>query len=324
MSPWRPRSSHATAPTRRCRAAAGLRGYEAYLAAGILLLAQACAQPGPAPEGRYAPADTLLEIVKEFQRFQREDTYRYPAPKALSGVNVYKATLARLDDYARKYPARYPAIVAFTRAMALERLREYEQAAAEYERVAQLDGRLQPKALESLDALADFQVIRRQALPGGDPAQRIEARGERAKAWAAIAEKHRGTVYEFLAREEEEGADRERLQAVVANRAQLPDGTARAIQEFRALVVKHGESKSIRRYLLEFANFYTRLTEEYVASHDPEGLTFDSGRFDDLGNVALDLYAQVAREDGTPEKLEAVGRIEALKAYMGAIRTLNR
>jgi hypothetical protein len=50
------------------------------------------------PEIRYVPAGDLLDIVKEFQRLAREDTYRFPIPKDVTGVNIMKATLVRLDE----------------------------------------------------------------------------------------------------------------------------------------------------------------------------------------------------------------------------------
>jgi hypothetical protein len=75
------------------------------------------------PEIRYIPTGDLLDIVKDFQRLAREDTYRFPIPKDVTGVNIMKATLVRLDDYEKK-PGKFTDIIQFNKALALERLRD--------------------------------------------------------------------------------------------------------------------------------------------------------------------------------------------------------
>ena len=94
------------------------------------------------PDPRYATAGDLLDIVRDYQRLAKEDTYRFPIPKDVTGVNIMKATLIRLNDYESKNRGQYSDIVQFNKASALERLREYDQAAALYRKVAETDGRL--------------------------------------------------------------------------------------------------------------------------------------------------------------------------------------
>ena len=84
------------------------------------------------PDSRYMPAGDLLDIVRDFQRLAKEDTYRFAIPKDVTGINIMKATLTRLQDYETKNRGQFTDIVQYNRALALERLREYEQAAALY------------------------------------------------------------------------------------------------------------------------------------------------------------------------------------------------
>ena len=60
-----------------------------------------CSSRTAAPEARYVPAGDLLDIVKDFQRLAKEDTYRFPIPKDITGINIMKATLVRLSDNGR-------------------------------------------------------------------------------------------------------------------------------------------------------------------------------------------------------------------------------
>ena len=90
------------------------------LCALVLLGAAGCTRT-EAPDPRYVQPANLLEIVNEFQRLSREDVYRFAIPKDVTGTNILKATLLRLDDYQRKHGNGYSDIVEFTRATAYER-----------------------------------------------------------------------------------------------------------------------------------------------------------------------------------------------------------
>ena len=88
------------------------RSFVGALSASFLLFSFAgCSSRSATPEGRYAPAGDLLDIVKDFQRLAREDTYRFPIPKDVTGINIMKATLIRLDDYERKNRGQFADIV---------------------------------------------------------------------------------------------------------------------------------------------------------------------------------------------------------------------
>jgi hypothetical protein len=286
--------------------------------------AAGCSSRTVTPEIRYVPAGDLLDIVKDFQRLAREDTYRFPIPKDVTGVNIMKATLVRLDDYEKKNPGKFTDIVQFNRASALERLREYDQAAALYRKVAETEGRLGKEAAKNADILDSFLEILDRGLPSDDPFEYIKGLDEKVAAWNFLINKYQGTAYEFLARVEEERIDRAKVAFVEANRYRLQEGNQLVILGYTQLAAKHRQSKNIYRFLIDFGDFYELLAKEYASQYDPEGLGFDLKIFDQFVKSALRLYNEVAQVDGILEKIEAQGKIEAMRGLLEKTTRLNR
>ena len=289
-----------------------------------LFLIAACSSRTSTPEARYAPAGDLLDIVKDFQRLAKEDTYRFPIPKDITGVNIMKATLVRLDDYERKNRGQFTDIVQFNKALALERLREYDQAAALYRKVAETDGRLGAEAAKNAEVLDNFLRIFDRTIPADDPFKYIAGLDEKVAAWNGLIKKHQGTPYEFLARVEEERIDRAKVAFVEANRGRLKEGNQLTIVGYSQLVTKHQQSKNLYRFLLDFGDFYFLLAKEYTSQYDPEGLVFDAKVLDQFVKSALKLYTEVAQVDGIVEKIEAQGKIEATRGFLEKMTRLSR
>jgi hypothetical protein len=265
-----------------------------------------------------------LEVVGEFQRFFREDSYRFPAPKDLSGVNIYKATLARLEDYEMKYPGRSSEIVYFTKAQALERLWEYEKAISHYDKVAGGGSRLKGKAQENIRILKGFLDIRSRPPSSANYLEYIRSMDQKVAAWSELTQKHAGTMYEYLAREEEERLDRAKVAFVEINRFHLENGNQMVISGFQQLLIKHQASKNYNRYVLELGDFYYRLAQEAVLQSDPEALGFPLGDFTRIVSEGLKLYSEIAGKDGVQEKVEATGKLQALSSFQKRVRELNR
>lgn len=289
-----------------------------------LILCVSCSSRAGPPESRYAPAGDLLDIVKDFQRLAKEDTYRFPIPKDVTGINIMKATLVRLDDYERKNRGQSTDIVQFNKALALERLREYDQAAALYRRVAETDSRLSAEAAKNAEILDGFLRIFDHQVPTDDPFKYIAGLDEKVAAWNILIEKHKATRYEYLARVEEERIDRAKVAFVEANRYRLKEGNQLTILGYGQLVTKHQQSKNLYRFLLDFGDFYMLLANEYASQYDPEGLLFEFKVLDQFVKSALKLYSEVAQVDGILEKLEAQGKIEAARGFLEKMTRLNR
>ena len=277
-----------------------------------------------APDPRYVQPANLLEIVNEFQRLSREDVYRFAIPKDVTGTNILKATLLRLDDYQRKHGNGYSDIVAFTRATAYERLRDYPRAIGHYRHVVRGGGELAEPARRQLEALETFQRIAATVLPKGDPFEYIKGLDDVVLAWNALIEKHEGTPLEYLARVESERIDRAKVAFVELNRHRLNQGNELVTLGYSQLLSRHVRSKNYHRHLLDFGDYYVRLAREHSIRNDPEGLGFDIEAFEGLLQSAMKVYAEVAQQDGALEKPEANGKLEAVKGLMEQTRRLNR
>jgi len=273
---------------------------------------------------QYVTEADLLKVVTELQRLSGKDTYRFPIPKDVTGANVYKATLIRLQDYEAKHPGAYPELLAFTRGRAYEELREYGKAIEQYQVVSQGKNQLKEEAAKAVVVLTRFQEIRQSPLNATTPVEYIQALDNQIAAWQEVQKQQVGTPYEALAREEEERLDRAKVTFLELNRYSIEDGNESVVLAYQQLIGKHKESKNVYRYQIEFADFYCILAQEYVAQNDPQSLRFDPSTFEDLGRTAMRLYGQVAHEDGVMEKLEAKGKLEALEAYMAKVGRLGR
>jgi hypothetical protein len=310
-------------------AALAPRGAPALLALALLA---ACAS-SPEVDPRYRPAENVLEVVALLRRHVPDDTYRFEPTRDFTGRDVYRSSLLRLESLERIHAEALRAghldgAIAFAKGRALERLRAFELAAESYRAAAEREPELAREALRSADLcqgleraaglgvdLADLsggapEALRAGADPGALLAQ-FEERAARLEELLAAAGGH----YPAVIREEIERADLSRARTFRALRHLLPDGDLRAVAELQRVAVRHRESKNAARHLLELADLYGELAEEYVAANPPPGLTFDPAHFQELTDGASRLYEIVAARDGTPEKLEAARRLEAFLAF---------
>jgi hypothetical protein len=278
----------------------------------------------------------LLEVVAVLRQHVPDDTYRFEPARDFTGRNIYRASLLRLENIERAYAEGLQAghmddVIAFSKGRALERLRAFDLAAASYRRAAEREGELAQEArrsasiCDSLDEAAriGFDADRPDDAPGEKPASGpprdaqgvVEASAQRTALLEALQAETTGTHYEAVIREEIERAEMARARYFVATRRSTPDGDVRALAELQQLVVHNQDSKLRSRHMLELADLYATLAEEYVVKHPPEGLLFDPASFQELVDSAARLYEAVGKQDGTPEKLEASRRLEAFLAF---------
>jgi len=292
----------------------------------------ACAKP---PEGdpRYRPAENVLEVVAVLRRHVNDDTYRFEPARDFTGRNVYRASLLRLESLEKLDEEELRAghlddVIAFAKGRALERLRAFDLAAASYRKAAEREGELREEALrsasfcDSLDEAARIGFDADRAVKGEDDpntppdaAAMLSGSSRRVALLEALSTEAKDTHYEAIVREEIERADEARAQYFVASRRLTPDGDVHALSELQRLVTRHRESKNANRHVLELADLYAALAEEYTASHPPESLLFDPPTFQELVDSASRLYQNVANQDGTSERLEASRRLEAFLAF---------
>lgn len=293
-----------------------LRFAAALLAAALLC---ACAR---APDPRYGPSESLLEVVAVLRHHVPDDTYRFAPARDFTGRNVYRASLLRLENLERAHTAALRAgaweeSIAFAKGRALERLRAYRLAASAYQRAARAQGALQQQAQRSAalcESLAEIIGLEDAATDAAGAPETAELEQRRARL-AALRGKTAGTHYEAIAQEEIEHADVERALRLSAARGLSADGDVRALAALQRNAVQHRESKNANLHLLRLADLYAELAREYVRRNPPESLGFDPPRFAELVEAAARLYESVSNQDGALEKLEAARRLEAFLAF---------
>ena len=302
--------------------------------AALALAGIAACRSNPEIDPRYRPAADVLEVIAVLRRHVPDDTYRFEAARDVSGRNVYRSTLLRLESLERVHEAALRAghldgAIAFAKGRALERLRAFDLAAGEYREAEARDPELAEEArrsaalcaaLDSARALAlDLEDLAdgRGAAPlaaGAPLAERADF-DARASRLEELLQQAGDGHYRAIVREELERNDVARARSAAARRQVQPDGDLRAIAELQRVIQRHRESKLARRHLLALADLYRQLASEYVEGHPPEGLRFDPARFQELVDSAARLYEAVSTQDGSVEKLEAARSLEAFLAF---------
>jgi hypothetical protein len=297
------------------------------------LFASGCAKPTPV-QPQYQPVSSVLEVVATLRRHLADDTYRFEPARDFSGRNVYRASLIRLESLERVHAESLRAgtlddVISFAKARSYERLRAYDLAAASHRRAAEREGPLREEALRAAaldDALGEAIQLgwdpdrptrgdTRPSAPPRDAEEAIRAFDQRTALLETIRQDASGTPLDPVVREEIERTDVARARYFVARRRLDPDGNVRAIAELQRVVTQHRESKNNNRHLLELADLYAAIAEEYVAARPPESIWFDPAAFSEAVDSASQLYEAVANQDGVPEKIEAARRLEAFLAF---------
>jgi hypothetical protein len=299
----------------------------------IALVGAACAS-APETDPRFRPSENVLEVVAVLRRHIADDTYRFEPARDVTGRNVYRGSLLRLESLEKVYAdalraGHYDDVIAFAKGRSLERLRAFDLAAQSYRKVSERTPELEREARSSAALCDSLQEAARIGFDAARPSEDgeglappprdekgvVEASEQRIALLEALAPQVAGTQYAFVVREEIERADMARAGWFVASRKLTPDGDVRALAEEQRLVLRNRESKLANTHVLALADLYAALADEYIQSHPPEGLLFDPPSFQELVDAASRLYQSVAAQDGTPEKLAASQRLEAFLAF---------
>jgi hypothetical protein len=272
---------------------------------------------------RYQPAQNLLQILTDFQRHLDDDSYRFESPKDVTGKNIFKATLIRLDNYQKSYPNTMVPIVYYSRAKALEKLHDYTGAIRNYQFLLKVEEtRLSQEARKNLAICREFEQVKTSFYNRDSSLQeRLSELNKERKGWEKLIKKYQGTPYEYLAREEEERVEVASIKLLITQGAK----ESIIIQAFQDLIARHQSSKNIDQHWLSLANFYFSRAREYATLYDPEGLQFDPKVFNRYIGAAGEIFARVANERyGKWERIEAQASLEAIRAFATRILSLNQ
>jgi len=285
-------------------------------------------------KANYGPSESVLEVVAVLRRHVSDDTYRFPPAVDYTERNVYRASLLRLESIERVHAdalrsGYMQAVIPFAKGRALERLRAYDLAAQHYRLSASFEGELREPALDSarrcqqiadavavgIDLLDPLTIAPDVAARPADATEVVAALDDRIARLTSLLEDNGDSHYRYILQEEIERAEMTRARYFEDMRFVLPDGTIRALAELQRVARRHGGSKNRLKHMLDVANFYVTLAEEYVDAVPPQSLRFDPPHFRELTDSATQLYEVIAGNDGTPEKLEATRRLEAFLAF---------
>ena len=281
---------------------------------GLSLLAALPVRAAQTPAA-LAPYEDLLEVLAVLAWHLDDDLYRFPAPKAPTGHDVFTLTLRRLAGWEQRFPGRLRDVVDFARAQAFERSRAYEQARDAYGRVAAMShSELAHLADAARLRAADFARV--DALPerAVDLQEHLDALHAKLDAWGEIGERYPDLPYAALARVEEERLEVMAAELLARNRHLVEDGPATTERALRFLVQKHGESQQLATHVLRLGDFYAGDARRYAVVHE-RPLDFDADDFRRRADLALDIYQKVATWDGSPARPEGRARFDALESF---------
>ena len=275
---------------------------------------------------RYYPQESLLKIIGGFDAHDQADLYRFAPPKDLSGQNVFKATLVRLDNYQALYPETNRDMIDLARAGAYERLGEYGEAYRFYRRAAvALEEHESPllhapaillarRSMKALDEFLALEQLRPQAQTFGELIDEYEAR---ATAWRQLTTSSslRSQPYLSLALIELEEAELLVADTIWQYRGVLENGPPRAIERLAQLIENHAASRRVDDHMLKLGRWWEQRARDYVTQNPPSRFSFQPEQFADYLNQAREQYRKVAGAYGSPWRTEAVAAQETLEEF---------
>jgi hypothetical protein len=288
----------------------------------LVILVPACARgPARAPY----PHESILTVVAELKIHLNKDPWRQPPGRDLTGANIYRVSLARLESLESMTGEEYADVLAFAAAECLERLGAWARARDGFERAAARQSSLADEARRRaalagrMATLTDRATFAR-TLEGY--LNDLDVLDRRLADWA---DEQSGWPYGSFIRLERERAVAEAARYHFNNRMVLAGGLERALDAARRLVDRSEGGWRYCQHLLMLGEFYETLARDWTAEHPPEGadLRLDAP-WAGYVNQAREAYQRVAQTDGDPAKPEGQGRLGALEAYALRIEALAR
>lgn len=265
------------------------------------------------------PHESVLSAVAELRIFLRLDPYRELPGEDLTGQNIYRATLARLDTLDLTTGAEYADILAFARAECYERLGLWAEAVAQFEATSEAGTSLSEESAARGDWAKKILELQRPPSPtivARGYANHLDARLLRVEGLRGKAPPY---PYDSLLLVLAEDTLAEKALFLFASRFVLPDATEGGVDAAQRLVDEHPLSRRRGEHLLLLGGFYEALARDYATLQDPARGRFDEGPWREWVEMALALYRQASQADGDPAKPEAQARLRTLEAF--AMRT---
>lgn len=271
-----------------------------------------------------SPYENLLIVLADYGRGAQEDLYRHEAPIDLSGQNLFRATIERLDYYERANPGKDAAAVSYARAECYARLGDYGKAVDSMQRVADSDSTLSAKAREEKQIWAGFIGILTQPVQSDQLGPYFDSLERRQKSLDELATRLGDNYNAVLARVEREKADVEYALALFRNRYVVEDGSKKALDFMNEMIQRHEKSRRIYAHHLMLGQFYYELARDQVELTPPDRTGFDLALFLRIVDAGQKQFVLVSQADGYPEKPEAMALAEAIGAFARQVRNEAR
>lgn len=270
------------------------------------------------PETR--PHESLMTILAELQLHRGEDVYRFGYPADVTGQNVFRASLIRLVNWEQQRPGQWEDIVRYAKGLAFEALGEFEEAAAQFGRVAVLDTELSEAAAERLQVDLRLAELANFEPEGETLALFLLSMAENVDRWRREAALREGTEWEAVARHGWEQAEMRQAEILREVRFSIERGDERYREACQQLIEHHADSHRVHQHWLRLGDHHRDLAERLAVFSPPSQTAFDIDTFEQLVGAARTIYLQVERADGFREKLEARARLAALEQFAQRVR----
>lgn len=284
----------------------------------ICLLATACSRTKPIRPP--TPYESLLTILADYRRYSETDIYRHGIPKDISGQNIFRATIERLDYFEQSNPGKNYDVVAFTRGEACARLGDFARAIDNLSRI-KAESPLYAKAQERIAVFTSLRKATNRS-PNADQLGPYLDDLQSQRARLADLEKQFGSSFDaILARRELERVETEYALSLFRNRYVMEKGAPRALEFLKQMIKRHSSSNQLHSHQMMLGRFYLELSQDLATLTPPDRLGFDSALFHELMNSAQEQFALVSQADGYPEKLEGAAMLRELEALSRKINS---
>ncbi len=294
------------------------------LAAAFVLAALQASSAGCArkPPAEPYPHESVLAVIAELRIHLLFDPYRAVPGQDLEGRNIFRVSLARLNELDQILGEDYADIIAFGQAECFERLTEWDAASVSFGRVVQSGSSLSEEAairLKWAERIADITSEREDAMTIESYLNQLAS--IQARLINLLEPDEPVFPYASLLRVELERAREKEALMLFRNRYTIAEGSDRAIEAARELIERHADGRRDGEHRLLLGGFYADLAGDYARLNPPATALFESSIWESYIAGAREQFAIAARADGDPAKPEAQARLRALDAYTQ--RTLN-
>ena len=271
------------------------------------------------------PHESILTIVAELKLFLEQDPYTQPPGTDLEGRNIYRVSLERLAQLDQLLDPGYADVVDFARGECLERMGEWEAAAAAFTQAGATTSTLAAEAMRraaQATRLGELTDRTRLTPTLEGYLNDLEVMQQELRTWSAQSP---AWPMEALINLERERAQEEYARLLFTNRMILENGIERALNAQKTLCTEHTRSARAMQHQIGLGTMFESLARDWSSRNRPEETGLPEGS--DWANwieAAREAYRKAALADGDPAKPEAQARLRALDAYALRIQSLAR